>query len=91
MPIQSHLALAWPTERAILSFISAAALFVKVSANISLGAAPFSIILAILQVRTLVFPDPAPAIIKEGPSMPLTAASCALFNPSKILFIILQI
>src|SRR5699024_12841542 len=63
-------------------FISRAALFVNVIANIFLGATPFSLIkYAIRCVNTRVFPLPAPAIINSGPSVCLTAACCSLFNP----------
>ena len=74
-----------PTNREILSFISFAALFVKVIARISQGSAFFSpIIYAILCVKTLVFPLPAPAITKTGPSVFTTASYCLSFNPFNI-------
>ena len=60
---------------AILSRISLAAFFVKVRAMTVFGFAPWARMFAILQVRTLVFPLPAPAIISEGPSIHLTASS----------------
>ena len=61
--------------------ISLAALLVKVTAKIWLGKAFLSfIILAILEVKTLVFPDPAPATIKSGPSRCITASFWASFK-----------
>ena len=58
-----------------LNCISFAALFVKVTAKIWFGNALFFfIICAILEVRTLVLPDPAPATIKRGPSKHSTAS-----------------
>ena len=48
--------------------ISLAALFVKVTARIWLGNASLCLIIwAILEVITLVFPEPAPATISNGP------------------------
>ena len=45
------------------------------------GATPqFSIRYAIRYVSTLVFPDPAPARTKSGPSVCFTADSCSLFK-----------
>ena len=50
------------------SFISFAALFVNVTARIFLGFTPHSRIkYAILDVKSFVFPDPAPAKTKSGP------------------------
>ena len=61
--------------------ISFAALFVNVTESIWLGNAFFSLIIcAILDVRTLVFPDPAPATINNGPSRHRTASFWALFR-----------
>ena len=78
VPIHMSLANS-PTKFAILSFISFAALFVNVIANMSQGFTPFSCIrYAILCVKTFVFPLPAPAITRHGPSY------CLLFNPSNI-------
>ena len=51
------------------SRISVAALFVKVIAKILYGDTPLSNKLAILQVNTFVFPEPAPAMIRRGPSV----------------------
>ena len=81
-------ALLSPTIRAIRSFISDAAFLVKVNARILAGSQSFcSRIYAILLVKTLVLPDPAPATISTGPSTQLTAAFCSLFSPSKILLL----
>ena len=57
----------------ILSFISRAALFVNVNAKISKGSIPLLTRCTILYVKTLVLPDPAPAITMEGPSVFNTA------------------
>ncbi len=84
VPARSLYVRLFPTAAAILSRISPAALLVNVSARISSGFTPWAIRFAILQVRTLVFPLPAPAMIRHGPSMFSTALACALFNPSKI-------
>ena len=73
VPIQIQRALFSPTRVAMRLFISFAAFLVKVSARISEGAAPQAIALAILQVRTRVFPAPAPAMMRHGPSMLRTA------------------
>ena len=80
VPICKYLASSSPTNRPILSFISLAALFVNVSANIFHGligslpdSLPFSSSHAILYVSTLVFPDPAPAITRLAPSQYSTA------------------
>ena len=59
-----------PTKFSILSFISFAALFVNVIASMFHGFTCFSPIkYAILCVSTFVFPLPAPAITKHGPSV----------------------
>ena len=61
--------------------ISFAALLVKVTDKIWFGKAFFSLIIwAILEVRTFVFPDPAPATISNGPSRYKTASFWALFR-----------
>ena len=71
---------------AVASF---AALFVKVIAKIFHGKIFFSPIkYAILCVRTFVFPLPAPAITKHGPSVFTTASYCLSFNPFNISSII---
>ena len=59
-----------PIRDIILSFISFAALLVKVIASISKGLTSFSSIkYAILCVITRVLPEPAPARISTGPSV----------------------
>ena len=69
--------------------ISLAALFVKVTDKIWLGNAFFFLIIcAILAVNTFVFPDPAPATIKIGPLVLITASFCAelrFFKYSKFI------
>ena len=63
------------------SFISLAALLVKVTMRIWCGEISFSRIrYATLWVRTRVFPDPAPARIRIGPSVATTAFCCASFK-----------
>ena len=69
-----------------LACISFAALFVKVTAKTSFGLAPEEIKLAILEVKTLVFPEPAPAKTKIVPFFSVTAWFCSLFNPFKYAF-----
>ena len=85
VPMYSLLAFLSPTMSAILSFISEAAFLVNVNARIRDGSHPFERIYAILLVKTLVFPDPAPATRRPGPSTQLTAAFCSLFSPSNIV------
>ena len=78
-----------PTSNSILSFISFAALFVNVIANIFHGNTFFSCNkYAILCVNTFVFPLPAPAITRHGPSVFTTASYCLSFNPFNISSII---
>src|SRR3989338_2059613 len=62
--------------------ISPAALLVKVTAKIFSGLAPFAIRYLIRSVITLVFPAPAPAITKTGPSVASTASFCLEFSLS---------
>ena len=71
-----------PTIAAILSFISPAAFLVKVSASILVGSVSSASRSAILLVRTLVFPEPAPATMSTGPRVQLTAFFCSSFSPS---------
>ena len=68
----------------ILSRISFAALFVKVIAKIFPEYMPSFIIFAILVVKTFVFPEPAPAKTRHGPSLCKTASFCSLFSPSNM-------
>src|SRR3954453_9445284 len=64
-----------PTSAPTRSFISAAALFVKVIARISNGDTPRSLTrYATRCVSSRVLPDPAPAITSTGPSGALTAS-----------------
>ncbi len=56
-----------PAIELILSVISFAALLVKVSARILNGSILFSIMWAMRYVKTLVFPEPAPAITIAAP------------------------
>ncbi|CAB4748678.1 unannotated protein [freshwater metagenome] len=64
-----------PTSSATRSFISPAALFVKVMARISPGwASPVASRWAIRRVSTLVLPEPAPATMSNGPPRCSTAA-----------------
>ena len=73
VPICRYLAFSSPTKRPILSFISRAALLVKVNASICQGFIPCIKSQAILYVSTRVLPDPAPAITKLAPSQYSTA------------------
>ena len=57
------------TIAATRSRISAAALFVKVMPAICSGGMPFSIMYAMRDVMTRVFPVPAPARTRSGPSI----------------------
>src|SRR3972149_7705105 len=71
-----------------LSSISRAAFSVKVRAKISSGLASLERIkYFILSVMTVVFPVPAPAIIRRGPLPYFIAASCSLlsFTPDAVL------
>src|SRR5438270_14041913 len=74
--VDTHIAFArGPTRAATRSFISPAALLVKVIARISPGEAPRSAInQAIRWVSTRVLPDPAPATISSGPPWCTTPA-----------------
>ena len=87
VPIHRRRALRSPTIRAIRSFISPAAFFVKVSARIRSGSTPFSIKYAMREVSTRVLPEPAPATISMGPSIHVTALSCSSFKASRISLI----
>src|SRR5690606_22541570 len=64
--------------------ISPAALLVKVRARIDSGATPYSSIrFAIREVRTRVFPEPAPASTRRGPSKCSAATRCSGFSRSR--------
>src|SRR3989344_7681748 len=65
-------------------FISFAALFVNVTARICHGGTPRAIRWAMGWVSARVFPDPAPARMRTGPSSVSTALFCSIFRPSKI-------
>src|SRR3989338_554842 len=65
------------------SRISFAALLVKVTARIFSGATPWRMSSAMRSVMTLVFPAPAPATIRSGPSLWRTARFCASLSPSR--------
>ena len=72
-----------PTSEATRSFISPAALFVKVIARISPGWAPRAASrYAIRCASTRVLPDPAPATISSGEPWCTTAARCGGLSPS---------
>ena len=62
-----------PTTFEMRSFISRAALFVNVNANISHGATPLSIKCAMRKVKTRVLPEPGPATTRTGPAIVVTA------------------
>ena len=65
------------------SRISAAALFVKVTARISQGRArPLPISQAMRCVSMRVLPLPAPASTSRGPSVWRTASACSGFSPA---------
>ena len=69
-------ATAEPTRSATRSFISAAALLVKVTARMLEGSMPFWTMYAIRWTMTRVLPLPAPARTRSGPWMVLTALRC---------------
>src|SRR6266511_6060436 len=72
-----------PTSPWRRSFISRAALLVKVIARTAVGGTPRSRTRwAIRWVSTRVLPDPAPATMRVGPSVASTARRWASFNPS---------
>ncbi len=62
------------------SFISRAALLVKVTAKIRLGWMPLWISAAMRKVMTRVLPVPAPASTRSGPESVVTAARCGGFS-----------
>src|SRR5512145_2507367 len=73
-----------PSSFATRSRISPAALFVKVTARIASGAMPHTpISQATRLVSTRVFPLPAPASTRSGPSVAWTASRCSGFRPSR--------
>src|SRR5215210_8461928 len=73
-----------PTRAATRPFISSAALLVKVMARISNGETFWSLIShATREVRTRVFPEPAPATIRSGPPGWVTASRWTGFRFSR--------
>ena len=84
VPSQGIPSTAPPTSAATRSFISRAALLVKVTDRISFGRAlPVTSRCAIRAVSARVLPVPAPASISTGPSSASTACRCAGFSPSR--------
>ena len=81
--VDTHISFAsGPTRADTRSFISLAALLVKVIAKIFQGFTSFSLkIYAMRWVKTRVFPLPAPAIINSGPSVCSTASFCRSLSP----------
>src|SRR3954468_4288615 len=76
-----------PTPRSTRSFISPAALFVKVMAKISLGLTPCAARRCATRcVSTRVLPEPAPAITSSGPSVVRTASRWASFRSARPVF-----
>ena len=75
-----------PNADSSLSRISLAALFVNVMAKICPGAArPEAMRYPMRDVRTRVFPDPAPATTSSGVPECVTASSCCGLSPATIL------
>ena len=73
-----------PTSASTRSFISAAALLVKVIARIEPGwALRWETIQAMRRVSTRVLPEPAPATTRSGGPSCTTAARCGSFNPAR--------
>src|SRR3954471_328124 len=73
-----------PTPRSTRSFISPAALFVKVMAKISLCLTPCAARRCATRcVSTRVLPEPAPAITSSGPSVVRTASRWAGFRSAR--------
>ncbi|CAM5726580.1 hypothetical protein SMICM304S_10105 [Streptomyces microflavus] len=82
--VMTHMALArGPTSSSTRSFISPAALLVKVIARICPGCTPRSASRwAMRWVSTRVLPEPAPATMSSGDPACTTAARCSVFSPS---------
>jgi len=73
-----------PRSRVTRSFISFAALLVKVIARISFGFAPTAASRCATRcVSTRVLPEPAPAITSSGPSVVMTASRWAGFRSAR--------
>ena len=84
VPIQAMPSPASPSNRPIRSFISRAALLVKVTDKISFDLAlPMASRCTMREVSALVLPVPAPASINTGPSSASTASRCAGFRSSR--------
>ena len=76
-----HISFAFPPiSPSMRSFISRAALLVKVTAKIRAEGTPFSISRAIRCVMTRVLPEPAPAKMSMGPPAHSTASFCSGFR-----------
>ena len=76
-----------PSSREMRSFISAAALFVKVIASILCGGTPFWTSAQMRAVSTRVLPLPAPAMTSTAPSVSRTAASWLSFRPKSFCIV----
>ena len=84
VPSQGMPSTAWPTMLPTRSFISRAALLVKVTERISDGRArPVARIWAMRVVKTRVLPVPAPASTSTGPSSVSTASRCSGLRSSR--------
>ena len=83
--VETHISRArGPTSTSTRSFISAAALLVKVIARIDPGwALRCETIQAIRRVSTRVLPEPAPATTSSGGPSWTTAARCGSFSPAR--------
>ncbi len=81
VPTKSASARPLPTMPATRSFISRAALLVKVTARTFSGGTPSAISWAIRQVITRVLPEPAPASTRSGPRVCITASFCSGLSP----------
>ena len=87
VPTHMYLTVFSPIMLPRRAFISFAALLVNVTARIFCGLTPFCIKYAIREVRTFVFPLPAPASINSGPAVVCTASFCSLLRFSNIFSI----
>jgi hypothetical protein len=84
VPSQGMPSATGPISAATRSFISRAALLVKVTARMSKGRArPVAIRWAIRVVSTRVLPVPAPARTSTGPSVASTAWRCSGLRPAR--------
>src|SRR5687768_2458842 len=75
-----------PTSQRIRARISSAALFVNVIDRIALGRTPDRSRCATRYVMTRVFPEPAPATIRTGPSVARTASRWTGFRSASRSF-----